>query len=127
MTPTQVIDSLASFVADSGFTSKDNFLAGMNNGDIAFQTRVSWKYACSRGIVGTPTFLVNGVAIDADDSWTLAQWKALIDPILAANYAASGPNVKDCPSTQVQCDYAPHKSQCCLAGERCIPNVGCRC
>ena len=50
----------------------------------------------------------------------------LIDPILASNNVPTS-DVKDCPSGQTKCDYAPHKTQCCLAGERCIANVGCRC
>ena len=33
---------------------------------------------------GTPNFLVNGLPVDADPSWTLAQWQALLDPLYAA-------------------------------------------
>lgn len=78
------------------------------------------------GVSGTPTFLINGVATSADASWSLSDWQSVIDPILASNNVLSTFD-GDCPSGQVQCNYAPHKSQCCLAGERCIPNVGCRC
>ena len=46
-------------------------------------TRVSWKYGCSRGNFGTPGFLVNGVAVEADPSWTLGNWTSLLDPLLA--------------------------------------------
>lgn len=46
-------------------------------------TRVSWKYACSRGVVGTPTFFVNEVRVDADESWTVQQWQALLDPLFS--------------------------------------------
>ena len=49
MTMPQVIDSLATFVAQAGLTTKDKFMTGMNNDDINFETRVSWKYTCSRG------------------------------------------------------------------------------
>ncbi len=78
------------------------------------------------GASGTPTFLINGVATSADASWTLADWKSVIDPILASNEAVSS-DIKDCPAGRVECAYLPHKTQCCLPGERCIPNVGCRC
>ncbi|CAF4240422.1 unnamed protein product, partial [Rotaria magnacalcarata] len=44
----QVVDSLATFVASTGLVTKDKFLAGMAMDDINFETRVSWKYACSR-------------------------------------------------------------------------------
>lgn len=45
-------------------------------------TRTSWKYACSKGVTGTPIFFVNGVAVDADASWTVAQWLKLLDAII---------------------------------------------
>jgi hypothetical protein len=77
-------------------------------------------------VVGTPTFFINGVTIDASSSWSLAKWKSVIDPILALNEKDSS-QIKDCPSGESECVYAKGKSQCCLAGERCIPNVGCRC
>ena len=48
-------------------------------------TRVSWKYGCARGVFGTPTFLVNGVPVPAaGPAWTLANWTALLDPLLDA-------------------------------------------
>ena len=49
MTMPQVVDSLATFVDQAGFTTKDKFLAGMASDDINDETRISWKYACSRG------------------------------------------------------------------------------
>ncbi|CAF1339484.1 unnamed protein product [Adineta steineri] len=126
MTMTQIIDSLASMVDKAGFLPKGKFLAGMASDDINEETRISWKYACSRGIVGTPTFLINGVATSASSAWSLDDWKSVIDPILASNENVSS-QIKDCPPNQKTCQYAPHKTQCCLAGENCIPNVGCRC
>lgn len=49
MTMPQVIDSLATFAASTGLVTKDKFTAGMMSDDINDETRVSWKYACSRG------------------------------------------------------------------------------
>lgn len=49
LTMPQVVDSLANFVAQAGFTTKEKFVAGIASADINFETRVSWKYACSRG------------------------------------------------------------------------------
>jgi len=122
MTIPQVVDSIASFVDTLSIVTKEKFLAGMMDDDINDETRISWKYACSRGVVATPTFLINGVITSADASWSLKDWQSVIDPILA-----TVESVKTCPAGQAECDYAPHKSQCCLAGERCIKNVGCRC
>ncbi|RHZ10326.1 hypothetical protein DYB31_001956 [Aphanomyces astaci] len=46
-------------------------------------TRVAWKYACSRGITGTPTFLLNDVVVDDPDlDWTLTDWLAYLQPYL---------------------------------------------
>jgi protein-disulfide isomerase len=49
LTIPQVVDSLASFVAKTGLVTKDKFLTGMASDDINYETRVSWKYTCSRG------------------------------------------------------------------------------
>jgi protein-disulfide isomerase len=49
MTMPQVVDSLAAFVDKTGIVAKDKFLAGIASDDINDETRISWKYACSRG------------------------------------------------------------------------------
>ncbi|CAF0893659.1 unnamed protein product [Rotaria sp. Silwood1] len=95
----QVIDSLATFVDEIGLISKDKFMFGMMSDDINDATR----------IVGTPTFLINGVSTSAGSSWSLSDWKSVIDAILATNENTSS-KVKDCPSRQTECNYALHKS-----------------
>jgi len=45
----QVVDSLATFAAQTGLVTKDKFLAGIASADINYETRISWKYTCSRG------------------------------------------------------------------------------
>jgi len=123
MTMTQVIDSVAAYTEKSGFASKADFTKGIMNADINEETRISWKYACSRSVVGTPTFMVNGVFIGADDSWSVDDWKTVINSLLPPKTQVND----DCPTGQAKCEYLPHKTQCCLQGEKCIPNVGCRC
>lgn len=49
LTIPQVVDSLANFAAQTGIVTKQKFLDGMALDDINYETRVSWKYACSRG------------------------------------------------------------------------------
>ena len=49
MTMPQVVDSLATFVGQTGIVTKDKFATGMASDDMNYETRVSWKYACSRG------------------------------------------------------------------------------
>ena len=34
------------------------------------------------GISGTPTYLINDVIVDADPTWTVADWQKVIDPLL---------------------------------------------
>ena len=77
-------------------------------------------------MAGTPTFFINGVTIDASPSWTLADWKSIIDPILSSKDQRQLEN-ENCPTSEELCNYSLGKSECCLSGERCIPNVGCRC
>ena len=59
----QVVDSLATFVAQAGLLAKDKFLSGMNSDDLNDETRISWKYACSRGnsflVSHRPSFIVS--------------------------------------------------------------------
>ncbi|KAF0694104.1 Aste57867_14990 [Aphanomyces stellatus] len=76
----------------------DDGMAGGSDRD--GDTRVAWKYACSRGISGTPMFLLNDVAIDADPAWTTHDWlvflKPYVDPkqsSLAAVSVSSSPAV----------------------------------
>lgn len=48
-------------------------------------TRVSWKYACSRGASGTPLYRLNGVPFDADATWGEDEWVKVVDPLVKAN------------------------------------------
>ena len=34
------------------------------------------------GVYGTPLFYINGMLSVADATWTVAQWKALLDPLV---------------------------------------------
>lgn len=40
---------------------QDTFAAGLKDRSNDLATRVSWKYACSRAVAGTPTYFINGV------------------------------------------------------------------
>jgi len=43
------------------------------------EARISWKYGCSRGVTGTPTYMANGVAINGAGSFTAAQWRNFLN------------------------------------------------
>ncbi|GMF15610.1 unnamed protein product [Phytophthora lilii] len=49
-------------------------------------TRVTWKYACTRTVTGTPQYTLNGVPFEeADSSWKLKDWLKVIDPLVQAS------------------------------------------
>lgn len=122
MTANEVISKFADLAASTTGIAALKFIAGINDPNMDWDTRVSWKYGCSRYVSGTPTFVINGVQVSADPSWTLQQWMQLLDPFFATTMLAT-----TCPAGQKQCEYLPGKTECCLGGESCIPNVGCRC
>ncbi|KAJ8313102.1 hypothetical protein KUTeg_010475 [Tegillarca granosa] len=119
----QVKDKLSQIASTVG-VSKSVFLSLMNNVNIDENTRIGWKYTCSRGVSGTPTFMVNDVLVGADASWTVNDWKKVIDPLLQS--APSKSNTT-CKIGTKKCEYLPGQIECCTPGENCIPNVGCRC
>lgn len=83
LTANQVIAKFASLAESSVGISALDFASGIASPALDEATRVSWKYGCSRTVSGTPMFFVNGVQVMAEPSWTLAQWTALIDPLLS--------------------------------------------
>jgi len=138
MTTFQVIAAMGSLVDMSGIMKGADWITGVNDANLNMDTRISWKYGCSRGVTGTPTFIINGVYTSADDTWTEADWYTLIDGLLQQQKEAERMSEYSfvelmqlsnttCPSGESYCQYTPTKSECCLPGEACIPNVGCRC
>uniref|UniRef100_A0A0B7AI53 Thioredoxin-like fold domain-containing protein n=1 Tax=Arion vulgaris TaxID=1028688 RepID=A0A0B7AI53_9EUPU len=54
-----------------------------NSNQFERYTRIMWKYACSRGVAGTPTYIVNGIVHpNIEQSWGLNEWKLFINPLL---------------------------------------------
>jgi len=157
-TYTQVQAQLGEMLVLNKLTTAAAFVKGMADPYVNNDARISWKYGCSRTVSGTPTFFVNGVFLNADPTWTLADWRSVLDPLLQAQpttavAAVEEPaeavphhrhrhskcsqrsaasrvfveQVTDCPAGEPACTYLPGKTECCFAGEMCIPNVGCRC
>lgn len=124
MSTTQVLGLLAGFASQVGI-ERQQFLATMAMPELDSECRGAWKYSCSRAVFGTPTFFLNDVTVAADPTWTLDDWKQVIDPLLFPEEAVR--DNKTCPAKTVRCEYLPKKIECCTPGENCIPNVGCRC
>lgn len=56
-------------------------------------------HVISGGIAGTPTFLINDVKVDADPTWTLTEWRKVIDPLLQQQEENSDNSVCICELT----------------------------
>ncbi|CAH3120067.1 unnamed protein product [Porites lobata] len=56
---------------------------GLSNTKFDESARISWKHGCSRTVSGTPFFFINDIFVsEASASWTVEDWKKLIDPLL---------------------------------------------
>jgi protein-disulfide isomerase len=80
LTVAQVVDRLGDLASD--WIQPKEFVKAMQNPRFEVDTRVAWKYGCSRAVYGTPTYYLNGVYIPASPAWTTAHWRKLIDPLL---------------------------------------------
>ncbi|CAL1531967.1 unnamed protein product [Lymnaea stagnalis] len=60
----------------------DQFKQGTYDSDIDVATRLEWKYGCTRGVHGTPSFSVNDVFVDVDSTYPASQWISLIKTLL---------------------------------------------
>lgn len=77
---TSVINRLGELA--SKWVAPSEFLTAMQNPAFEAGARIAWKYACSRGIYGTPTYYLNGVYLSASPAWTRTHWRKVIDPLL---------------------------------------------
>jgi len=132
-TAAQVVSGLESLAVNAKLLPKGIMSTGMADSSQNELSRVSWKYGCSRGVTGTPSFLINGVAVAASLTWSVADWKTVLDPLVPASIRAppktslKAGGLQDCKNGTKFCEYLPGKTECCTPGENCIPNVGCRC
>eukprot|EP00013_Stygamoeba_regulata_P024492 CAMPEP_0177650124 /NCGR_PEP_ID=MMETSP0447-20121125/11761_1 /TAXON_ID=0 /ORGANISM="Stygamoeba regulata, Strain BSH-02190019" /LENGTH=254 /DNA_ID=CAMNT_0019152945 /DNA_START=89 /DNA_END=853 /DNA_ORIENTATION=- len=126
MTPQVVRKKIAAAATSAGIDA-DVIMTAFNDNDLESAVRVAWKYGCTRTVAGTPTFLVNGVLVQAQQAWTLQDWQTVLDPLFPPHALAAMPAPAACPSGTKSCQYLPGQTECCVPGEMCIPNVGCRC
>ncbi|XP_057435090.1 uncharacterized protein LOC130727848 [Lotus japonicus] len=78
----EFVKSATEVIGSSFYTSVKN---GFNDSKTDHQTRISFKYAASRGVYGTPFFYVNGFLLpDVGDSIDYKTWKKIIDPLVGA-------------------------------------------
>ena len=61
----------------------NRIMSGFTDTQVVENSRYAWKYAASRGITGTPEYIVNGVqAPDAPGSTT--EWEEFINKLLSS-------------------------------------------
>jgi len=77
---------LAHFAADfSQEADKTAFIQRLKSDRIEKQTKIPVRYAISRGVWSTPTFLINGSQVDQlSSSSSLTDWQDVLDPLLSA-------------------------------------------
>ena len=80
----QGIGSLSHFYYKSCvvYFSCCSIMNGFDDPVIVGRSRYAWKYGCSRGICGTPQFLVNGVMKPDGADYNAKQWKTFIDSLI---------------------------------------------
>eukprot|EP00123_Amoebidium_parasiticum_P020234 comp45626_c0_seq1/m.47553 comp45626_c0_seq1/g.47553 ORF comp45626_c0_seq1/g.47553 comp45626_c0_seq1/m.47553 type:complete len:365 (-) comp45626_c0_seq1:116-1210(-) len=81
LTPEEIATLMVGFGEEAGFTEQ-LIRTALADPAADHATRISWKYACTRNISGTPMFLVNGVMISGCATWDLKRWKQLLDPLI---------------------------------------------
>lgn len=83
----EIVKSVTKVIGSSHYNS---IKQGFNDRKTDLQTRVSFKYAASRGVSGTPYFYVNGFLLpDAGSALDYKAWRKVIDPLIGAKSVKS--------------------------------------
>ncbi|RDX67773.1 hypothetical protein CR513_53306, partial [Mucuna pruriens] len=81
-----IVEEIVKFATEVVGSSYYNAIKnGFNDTKSDYQTRVSFKYATSRGVYGTPFFYVNGFLLpDTGAAIDYKTWRKVIDPLVGA-------------------------------------------
>ncbi|CAF0990946.1 unnamed protein product [Didymodactylos carnosus] len=122
MSRLQIMKLVSSFIPST--IDKQKFLNGLGDATINREGTIAFKYGCSRGVVGTPTFMINGVIVQGEtEKWTLNNFKLILDPLLNNNRYPScktpknlvccfANNIRQCPRLGCHCFYLNTKNLC---------------
>jgi len=78
-----LIELVADFAQEYGEENREKFISRMRDNDIYVQARTPIRYAATKAVWATPTIFINNASkVPVDHNSTLAQWKAVIDPLL---------------------------------------------
>lgn len=59
-------------------------MSGFTDSLVVEDARYAWKYAASRGITGTPQYIVNGVQVPDGSSFSKTQWEDFINKLVSS-------------------------------------------
>ena len=69
--------------------SESQYLAGVRDSNNDEASRISWKYACSKGVTGTPIYFANGVKVDGAESFDAQGFKDFFGQFLGPQNSES--------------------------------------
>lgn len=77
-----VQNKVAQYTQQATGVSFSEIINALNDNDLNWSSRVSWKYATSRMMTGTPTYMINQVWVAEVGSFTTAaQWSAFFNTL----------------------------------------------
>jgi protein-disulfide isomerase len=80
-----LIALVADFAQDHANVDRETFINRMKDNDIYIQARTPIRYAATKAVWATPTLFINNAGkVPLDHNSSLAEWKAVIDPLLSA-------------------------------------------
>ena len=78
LTETEVKERYAIYTEKYAGLDYDVIMGGYQNSYFNMRARYAWKYACSRGVSGTPTFIANGVVVPNASGFSYYSWTNFI-------------------------------------------------
>lgn len=78
-----LIQLVADFAKEHAGVERGSFLKRMSDSDIYVQARTPIRYAATKAVWATPTLFINNAShVPVDHKSSLADWQAVIDPLL---------------------------------------------
>ncbi|KAI6645786.1 hypothetical protein LOD99_13049 [Oopsacas minuta] len=85
LTELEVMDKYAAYAEKYVEIDYDIIMEGYQNLYNNLNARYAWKYACSRGVSGTPTFFANGVVVPNASEFSYYNWSNFIQKFIQAS------------------------------------------
>ena len=83
MTEPEVQQKYAEAVETSTTIKREVILNGYKNRELDLRARYAWKYGCSRGVSGTPTFFVNDVVVPEASGFSFDDWNKFLQSLIS--------------------------------------------